>query len=181
MHLPTVRTRPLTTLGAVALATLLAGTAIGATLQKNGGPVTAVRTVTADDPVSIERTDPGSSAFTWTNVPGMSVNVGVPSGETGLLVITFSGQSQCTGTTAFCQIRVLVDGNVAAPGAVIFDSTDDGPGGSVNSYETNSMQFIAGPKRAGKHTVTVQYAISPFSSAAFGLTARTLTVLRSRG
>jgi hypothetical protein len=166
--------------GIMALALVLAGTAIGATLQKNGGPVTAVRTATADDQVSISvgkaQPDP-----IWVNVPGMAVTVTVPSGESGLLLITFSAQSQCNGTPGnFCYVRVLVDGNVAQPGPIVFDSTDDGPYNSVNSYEANSMQFVAGPKRAGTHSVRVQYGFAPFASAGFTLTARTLTVLRSR-
>jgi hypothetical protein len=173
-----VRFRTLGVVTTIALVMLVAGTAIGATLARNGGAVKAVRTVSADD--RVERTDPNDGSFNWANVPGMTVSAPVPTGETGLLVITFSGMSACSGTTAFCQIRVLVDGNVVPPGLVAFDSTDDGPGGSVNSYETNSMQFVAGPKRAGAHTVTVQWAISPSSGASFTLTGRTLTVLRSK-
>src|SRR3954470_20509727 len=73
---------------AIALALVLAGTAVGATLQKNGGPVTAVRTATADD-------NAHSTATTWTDVPGMSVAVNVPAGERALLIVTFSAVNQC--------------------------------------------------------------------------------------
>lgn len=179
MHLFGSPVRSAAVLVTVALALVLAGTAIGATLQKNGGPVTAVRTATADDYVYVQVAN--SPTMSWANVPGMSVSANVPSGEKGLLVITFSAVSQCNGTSGgFCHIRVLVDGTQANPGAVTFDSADDGPGGSVNSYETNSMQFIAGPKSAGAHTVTVQWAMSPYTNGTFTLLGRTLTVLRSK-
>jgi hypothetical protein len=78
----------------------------------------------------------------------------------------------------FCNIQVLVDGTAAVHGPVPFDSADDGPGNSVNSYEANSMQFVAGPKAAGTHTVRVQYSVSAFGQ--LSLLGRTLTVMRSK-
>lgn len=152
---------------------LVAGGAYAATLQKNGGPVKAVRAVTADGLGS-------TTATTWTDVPGMSLTVGVPSGERGLLVITFAAMDHCTAgaSAGYCNIRVLVDGAAAEPSQVVFDSTEDSGTGNVNSWETNSMQFVAGPIGAGKHTVRVQYSIT--GSATFSVAARTLTVLRAR-
>lgn len=159
-----------------ALALLVAGTAIGATLQKNGRTVTAVRTVTADTSVQ-------TALSTWTDVPDMSVSVGVPSGERGLLVITFSGVHDCyapgSGNAGQCRIRVLVDAAAAQPLEIVFASTT-----STNQhlYETNSMQFVAGPMQAGAHIVKVQFRTEPTTPDPiyFMLESRTLTVLRSK-
>lgn len=160
------------------LAALTTGVVYAEAVRKNGAGVRAVRTATSASPASITVSE--STPFTWTDLPDMLVNVPIPSGERGLLLITFSGVDHCSGTGGFCQVRVLVNGTEAAPGPVIFDSTEDGGTGNVNSYEVNSMQFVAGPLGAGNHTVKVQYSMSPYSSATFTVISRTLTVLRSK-
>jgi hypothetical protein len=161
----------------VALAMLLAAESVvlAATVTKSGGAVTAVRTVTNGDYIAVT-----TISQTFVAVPGMSVTVNVPSGQKGLLIITFSAVSQCiddgTFTSTHCYIRVQVDGVSAPPGEVIFDSAGDGESFAL---EANSMQFVAGPVSGGSHTVRVDWRVNEAPST-FMISARTLTVLRSR-
>jgi hypothetical protein len=175
MLLGTRRRRIATALIALAAVFAVTTAAVAVTLQKSGGPVKAVRVVTADDGTSIY-------GLTPENVAGMSVTVTVPSGEKALLLITFSAQTRCQHSlneASACLIQVKVDDNIAKPGAVtfahmeVFDSLDD------IIDETHSMQFVAGPLNAGQHTVTVQGWVTK-QYTYFGLTARTLSVLRSK-
>jgi hypothetical protein len=156
----------------VALALLLAvESVVLAATTRNGGAVTAVRTVTGTDIVA-------TSSQTYVAVPGMSVSVNVPSGEEALLVITFSAVTECfvnAGIATFCQVRVRVDGSSPPPGALTFDSAADG----VFGMEATSMQWVSGPLSAGPHTVRVDYRVDEANSL-FYMTQRTLTVLRSK-
>ena len=163
-----------------ALLVLIAGLAVAlaaetavlaATVKLNGGAVRAVRTATADSDVS-------TTSTSLADVPGMSTTVSVPSGEKAILVITFTAESRCIGSsTTLCIVRVLVDSSAAKPGDIAFDSAFDG--NTFSAPEANSMQFVAGPLSAGSHTVKVQYRVDEASSG-FDLRARTLTVLRSK-
>lgn len=154
---------------------LMAGTAAvtAETVKRGGGPVTNIKTATENAAVVTDYDF-------YTNVPGMRTAVQVPAGERALLVITFSGVTSCWSELqqAFaCHIRVLVNGLPAAPGAVTFDSY---PQDGSRETESHSMQFVTGPVAAWKHVVTVQYMVDISSWARFQLSARTLTVLRSR-
>jgi hypothetical protein len=169
--------RRLLVVAVVALGMLLAAESVvlAATVTKNGGAVTAVRTVTNGDYFATT-----TISQTFVAVPAMSVTANVPTGQRGLLIITFFAVSQCidddTYTSTLCYIRVQVDGVSAPPGEVIFDSAGDG---EDNALEANSMQFVSGPVSAGSHTVRVDWRVYG-SHSVFGLSARTLTVLRSR-
>lgn len=149
-----------------------AGAALAVTAKRGGGPVTAVRTATDGVPVSTQ-------SQTYVDVPGMTANRKVPSGQQALLIITFSAESVCYNTFASdpararCDVQVLVDGLPAAPGEVTFDSDV-----ADLEYEANSMQFVTGPVGSGLHTITVQYRVR-HSDAHFLLGPRTLTILRS--
>jgi hypothetical protein len=161
---------------AIGLAALLvAETAVLAvTTIKTGGPVRSVKVATETAQQTIY---PGG----WADVQGMSLSMTVPSGEKALLLITFSSASFChdsSGASAFCGVRILVDGIPALPDQVTFDSarTD---GNIDSSHEPHSMQFVAGPLNAGQHTIKVQGAVSENPSY-FGISTRTLSVLRSR-
>ena len=155
---------------AIGLASLLvAETVVLAATVKTGGPVKAVKVVT-------ETTTHTISSTRFVYVQGMSLSMTVPSGEQALLLIAFSSRVSCTQTTtAWCYVRVTVDGVEAAPGDVIFDGAADG---SNYAIETNSMQFVAGPLSAGPHTIKVQARVDE-AGATFHLTDRTLSVLRS--
>ncbi len=148
-----------------------AATATALPTSRNGKSVTAVKTVT-------ETTQTGTSSQTFSNVPGMSATVGVPDGQKALLVITFSGSTQCADHSpetddGYCYIRVLVDRTAAAPGEVRFDAAEDG-----NGWEANSFQWVISGLGPGQHTVTVQHRVDDIESTV-SMTAKTLTVLRS--
>jgi hypothetical protein len=141
---------------------------LATTLSKKGGPVTKVKTVTADDA-------PVTTSTSFSNVPGMSVSMSVPSGQTALFVVTLSAVSTCYISaaieSALCYVRLLVDNNPAPPGDLVFISYASGAG-------AHSMQFVAGPLSAGPHTVQVQWLVD-HEGATFQMAERTLTVLRS--
>jgi len=150
------------------------GVVLAAAVVKKAGPVTAVKTATADSLQQVTSTS-------WTDVTSMSFDMTVPSGQKALLVVTFSAETNCyTGAyTGYCNLRVIVDGHAAAPDFVQW-------GQSICAacqplWEVHSMQFVAGPLNAGVHTVKVQ-AMVPHNGngETFQLTHRTLTVLRSK-
>jgi hypothetical protein len=155
------------------LALLIGETAVLAAAQtRGGGPVRAVRVVTDDDSLF-------TVSSTWTNVPGMSVGVTIPSDEHALLLITFSAAIACqetspNDTVAYCSLRVLVDGKQAAPLSIVAQAADNQ---TISPRELGSMQWAAGPLPSGRHTVTVQYMAT---NGAFNISARTLSVLQSR-
>ena len=115
----------------------------------------------------------------WVNVPGMVVNVTVPSAQTGLFVVTFSATGRCTNLAAFenvCRVRLMVDGLEAPPGDVVWaSSTDDG--GLADATEPGSMQWVQGGLDPGQHVVRVQARAG--LGVRFDLFERTLTVIRA--
>ena len=158
------------TVGLMALAA--ASGALAASLVRNGGAVTAVRTATASDSISAPSTD-------WRDVPGLTVSSPVPDSQRALLVITFSAAMSCQkiggNIVPFCGVRALVYGKVVEPGVVAVHS-----GGDYSSGQTSSMQWIAGPLSSGPHTVKIQWQTSDVVNELFYMNARTLTVMRSR-
>lgn len=164
------QSRSLVVVAGLVLALVTASAAVAVSVTRNGGSVTAVRTVTQDSAATTNST-------TWVDLPSMSTTMSVPAGQKALLIITFSGESGCedmNGTTVWCLVRVVVDGVIAPPGEVRFDSRADGV-----AWETNSMQFVSGLHNAGQHLVKVQYKVDE-TNALFTVDSRTLTVLRSK-
>jgi hypothetical protein len=163
---------------AIALALVVVSTVVAVTYTKRGKAVTAVATVTATAFHS-------SEAIHWEDMPSTSTTITVPSSQKALLIVTFSGEVNCDQELQedeSCLVRVLVDDAVAAPGEVIFDSNADNYASSLLeavAWETNSMQFVAGPVKAGTHTVTVQWRVNG-SDSTFKIKGRTLTVLRAK-
>ena len=175
-RIPRVSPRLLAILVAVLGVMLAAETVVlAATVMRNGAPVTAVLTKTSDEYAFTDST-------TLSGVPGMTAAVTVPSGERALLVITFSAVSACYdvnssgANTVYCRVDATVDGVTVPPGQVNFDTAGDG---ESFAWETNSMQFVAGPLDPGSHTVRIRYRVDE-SEGLFELSQRTLTVLRSR-
>ena len=176
-----VVSRRLLVIVAAVLTVALGSSAVvfAAATSKSGGKVTAVKTVTA---TGYPSTDTQSG---YVDVPGASVSMAVPSNTRALLLITFSGESRCHRgpNHDYCYVRVLVNGNEAQPGGVVFDSGEDAAN-SVEAFnwETNSMQFVYGPVAAGTHTVKVQFRFWSeiyCSGECFTLGRHTLSVLRS--
>jgi len=78
----------------------------------------------------------------------------IPTGQTGYLKATFSGESLCTGAS-WCTLRVRVDGVEMHPQVgtdFAFDSPSD-------SYEAHSIQRISNLLGPGIHNVEVQWAV----------------------
>ena len=96
-----------------ALALFGTSTVFAALIGRDGKAVTAVRTV-------IETSFHNTTSTSFSNVPSMTKGtVSVPSGQRGLLIITFSSVTRCAdagaSATVWCFVRVLVDGNPAPP------------------------------------------------------------------
>jgi hypothetical protein len=141
---------------------------------KSGKAVTAVKTVTNDG-------SDLTASTTYVNLAGMSTTMTVPSTQKALLIITFSAETNCYWEgqmTGFCGLRVLVDGSMPAPGEVFFNSVAVNSGTGA-AWQTNSMQWVAGPLNAGGHTIAVQWHVTN-ENVHFGIDRRTLTVLRSK-
>ena len=129
----------------IGLALLLVAStaALAVVTTKSGGAVKGVKVVT-------ETAGTNMAVMTFTDIPGMSLSMTVPSGEKAHLLITFSASTSCidsSGINTNCFVRVLVDGTEALPGQVLFDTAADGD--SLLAREASSMQFVAGPLLAG--------------------------------
>lgn len=97
-----------------------------------------------------------TAALTTTSAAYQSLtsgNIQIPAGQTGHLVVTFSGESVCTGGS-WCTLRVLVDGTELHP-IVGTDFAFDSPS---DNWEAHSIQRISKPLVAGIYTVDVQWA-----------------------
>lgn len=158
-----------------ALAVVGTTTAVAALIGRDGKAVTAVRTV-------IETTGATTTSQSFADIPSMTKTVSVPSGERGLLVITFSAVTRCSDSgataSAWCRVRVLVDGSEAPPGNLIFDGA---AAGANNGFQWNvhSMQWVLGRVNPGQHTVRVQYLVDE-ADGTFNVDRRSLTVMLSR-
>ena len=160
--------------------TMLAGSGVvfAATMVSGGKAVTAVRTVTENSAQAIVA---GNSQIDYVDLIGMSTTINVPSDTQALLIITFSAANSCVDgsapPTAYCLVRVLVDGNLVPPGVTLLRGSADGS--NSLAIASNSMQFVYGPVSAGTHTVKVQGKPNEDHST-FNIYGRTLTVLRSK-
>jgi len=111
----------------------------------SGGAVTAVKMARSDGVVgmTVSKTD-------WTDVPGASVNIDVPSGEQAIVLARWAAVSNNQPGSNLSSIiyRVLVGSQVASPG---------GPGSgayfvSVLGYVERSSQVLP----SGTYTVKLQ-------------------------
>jgi hypothetical protein len=161
---------------ALMAALLLSETAVLATtVVKTGGPVMAVSAVRsgADEIKSTTSTAP-------VDIPGMSLQVSVPSNELGLFVIQFSAESLCDHSSVryyTCYVRVLVDGIAVRPSPIAFDTTENF---FADAFEAHSTQWVFGPVGSGTHTVRMQFWVSS-AAMYFPTQHSTLVVLRSKG
>ncbi len=98
----------------------------------------------------------GTNSTTPVALPGASATVTMA--KAGRLLVTFSAESVCTGSTGagWCGLNILVDGDLApSEDDDAFDSDDDQTEGS-DSWESHSLQRVI-PVGKGTHTVTVQF------------------------
>jgi hypothetical protein len=130
-----------------------------------GGAIAAVAAVRGSTPI----TALGSNT-TYANVPGAVVQMR----GRGLLLIRFTGQSECTGTMASdtCSVEIVVDGAPAKPAApnYVFDANDSS--GPQSPAIDRSIKV-----GAGLHTIRVKQ--KTHGTASFGLNDWSLTVERA--
>jgi hypothetical protein len=107
--------------------------------------------------VSQTSTDPTTTNSTsFVALPGSTQSVTVPPGQTAVLYMTFSAESQCTDGS-YCSVRIVVDGTEASPADGLnyaFDDTD-----ATERYEGHSLSRVSGTLAAGTHNIEVQYAV----------------------
>lgn len=108
-------------------------------------------------------TTTNSAAFV--DVPGASASIDVPAGSTATVLARFTAESYCAGGGAgsYCSIRIVVDGNEAAP-VVGNDFAFDAVGASDDFWESNSVERSVAGLGAGSHTVVVQQAVASATS-----------------
>lgn len=108
----------------------------------------------------------GSSSQTTTatsgnDLSGASTTIDMPAGQTGQILVTFSGESSCYTGLGFCSVRLTVDGVELQPAAgtdFAFDTTDGGTE-TAASWEAHAIQRVSGTLAAGTHTVQVQWQV----------------------
>jgi len=174
----------------MALALVLSGVAIAETADKAGGDA-ARQYTTAEYRGSstgfgaVVKTDSVTHSTTSgspVDMPEMSIryNVNPNAPKDQMLLITYSGDSKCLQNpvaSTYCYIRVLVDGNVASPGNVAYNSVLHASGSTETlAHGAHSMQFVYGPVGPGPHFVTVQYWVDE-TNATFEVWDRTLSVI----
>jgi hypothetical protein len=140
--------------GAV-LAVLLVGTAAQAIQTVRSGGI-------ADQQRFIHQTDATEhGSTTFLDVATAAVTVTIPAGQTRLLDARFSAESQCTGTTGWCSVRIVVlrpDGTVLELDPVAgpdfaFDSV------STDNWESHAIERTSPRLPAGAYRVKVQAAV----------------------
>ncbi len=119
-------------------------------------------TVTQD---SAQENDCGSAAGcaqTFTQLPGASTTITVPSGQTARLIARFSGESRCT--VSWCSLRIVVDGTEMLPASGINFAFDSGDGAD-DRFEGLAMDRTSKVLSAGTHTVKVEWALGGNNSS----------------
>jgi hypothetical protein len=127
----------------------------GAPGQAGTGATLAFKVITSPDVLSL-------TSNTFADVAGATTTIDVPSGASATLLARFTAESACYGGGGYCSVRILVDGNEAAPAAgtdFAFDSSDNNTE-TVESYESHTVERSIAGAGAGSHTVTVQVRVS---------------------
>lgn len=104
--------------------------------------------VTSDLPTEFTNTKFVDVAFTG--------KFGIPAAQTGFLVATFTGESQC-GAADWCSVRITCDGVELQPhDADPFDFAFNSPGGAV--FTSHSVTRRSAPFTGGTHSCVAQSA-----------------------
>jgi hypothetical protein len=149
-----VRAGPVSSMVVVGLlGAVLAATAIAATTGASGGPITAVKLVRSTDHF-------GTSSTTYSDVPGASTTITVPSGQRAVIVARFSGTSDCPtlGSIGHCFARILIGGVEGAPETGTFGYFDSSQSAVVvgTSHYIERSRAGYGGLPAGSYQVKVQ-------------------------
>ncbi len=95
------------------------------------------------------------------DLSGASTAIDIPTGQTGQILATFSGESACYVGLGFCSVRLTVDGVELLPAEGVdfaFDTTDGGTE-SAASWEAHAIQRVSGTLAAGTHSLKVQWQV----------------------
>ena len=132
---------------------------------RTGGAVKSVAVATNDQQDFFPST-------TWTNIPGTSVTMTVPSGEHDIFLISYSSDASCLDVDT-CDVRVVVNGTAALPAPSEL--------GVTSAIVTDSAQFVAGPDGPGSYTITAQAKVTfPGTNPTFEVLWPTMTVERAK-
>jgi hypothetical protein len=104
-----------------------------------------------------------TSSTTFVDLPGASATVTVPSGQSSLVIASFTAETEyaLTGGTGYCTVRILVggiEGNPAAGNDFWFDAF--GSTGTTDRSEGHAMTRSRGPLGPGTYPVQVQVAVT---------------------
>jgi hypothetical protein len=137
--------------------------AVGATLSGSpDGTTTKYRGLPHIDRVVVDEDNYTTTNLNWLDVTNTKLTHWIPPGQTQVLIITVSAESACWDNsaplTAYCILRVLVDGVEARPtDMTIFDSAEANGNGTAG-FESHAAQWVA-QRGSGSHTIQLQYAV----------------------
>jgi hypothetical protein len=148
-------------------------TAIGAAALLGGNAALAVLTGGAGGPegridVRAETTFSNTSSPVFVDLPGATVTVVIPVGQSRLITARFAGESQCFGAAAavaWCSLQIIATNAAGVstpfnPASGLDYAFDSNPPGAVDDFwEGNAMERSL-RLRAGTYRVRVQRAVS---------------------
>jgi hypothetical protein len=172
-----VKGRPITSMVVMGLlGATVAATAIAATSEQSGGPITAIKVVRSADEQSMHAT-------TFTDVPGASTTITVPSGQRALIVARFEASTLCIpSANDECSesVRILIGGAVGAPAdSTTWQETRIGESYHQETHEIERSRGGLNGLPAGTYEVKVQ-AQGFDTSTFFDIEDSHLTVERSQ-
>jgi hypothetical protein len=94
------------------------------------------------------------TSFSFQQVTG-AADITIPPGQQGYLIATFTAQSNCSGGTGLCSVRILCNGVELLPatgGLFAFDSPDD-------RWESHSVTRRSAKLSSGTKTCKVEAAL----------------------
>jgi hypothetical protein len=122
-----------------------------------------------------------TSSTSWTDVPGTALAMPIPSGEHDFFLIIFTASApQCfkspsPASTASCEVRAVVDGQVASPGPFQVGMSD----ATLRGDYSDTLQWASTVLAPGPHYVKIQYWVDA-SQNQLDLFQRTTTVIRAK-
>ncbi len=156
----------LRTLAAVTLAAVL-----GAGLATAASAVLTARTGTISERQTFmtETNAWATSSAAYVNVPGAAITFVVPSGTTRIVDTRFTAESQCTGTSGWCTVRVVYFGPGGGPfelnPVVATDFAFDSSNPSGNDlWESHAIERSTYRLGAGTYRFVVQARVVGASS-----------------
>ena len=105
--------------------------------------------------IALDLTDVSSITSSSAYATLVTTPITIPEGQSGIVTANFSAEALCTGSTGWCSVRILLDGNAMGPRSDA-DYAFAAPGAS---YAGNAMERVLAAVPSGTHTITVQYAV----------------------